>query len=247
MLSQERFRAIKFFVNRVLTQFCVLPCLLVPGCKWHAGNKPVIEFTRVPPAGEGGPDKLDAIEGKVKGALPGQHIVLYAKAGSIWWIQPLAIHPLTAIESDSTWKNSTHLGTEYAAILVDPGYDPALTVKALPSLGHGVLAVALATVGVAPPINNQTLKFSGYEWSIRHITSDRNGSISYYDPANAWTDSAGHLHLRITREKVGLDDIVSAFVLWIAPVAHFDIHLTMMLGGKLVIRKHNQRCCRLQA
>jgi len=160
----------------------------------------VIEFTRVPPAGEGGPDRLESIEGNVRGAPSGERIVLYAKAGSIWWIQPLAIQPFTSIASDSTWKASTHLGTEYAALLVDPGYEPVLTMKTLPPMGNGVSAVASASVGPGPAIVNQTLKFSGYEWSIRHITSDRNGAISYYDPANAWTDADGALHLRISRD-----------------------------------------------
>ena len=200
MLVASEFKRNSFLVHQIVFRICLLSCLLLSGCKWRAGKAPVIEFTRVPPAGEGGPDKLDGLEGRVHGAQPGQRIVLYANAGSIWWIQPLAIHPFTAIESDSTWKSSSHLGTEYAAILVDPGYDPALTLKGLPPLGHGVHAVALATVGAAPAAANQTLKFSGYEWSIRHITSDRNGAISYYDPANAWTDSAGELHLRITRD-----------------------------------------------
>lgn len=174
-------------------------CLLLSGCGRHA-NTPVIEFTRVPPAGEGGPDRLDRIEGNVRGAPPGERIVLYTKAGSIWWIQPLATQPYTAIASDSTWKTSSHLGTEYAALLVDPGYEPALTMKTLPRTGKGVSAMATTIVGPGPAVVNQTLKFSGYDWYIRHITSDRNGAISYYNPANAWTDAAGALHLRISRD-----------------------------------------------
>src|SRR5215471_1205588 len=81
------------------------------GC--HARNtdvEPTIEFTKVPSAEEGGPDKLETIEGRVNGARPGQQIVLYAKSGT-WWIQPMTFQPYTKIESDSTWKNSTHLGT----------------------------------------------------------------------------------------------------------------------------------------
>lgn len=167
------------------------------GCTRHPAE-PLIKFTRVPPAGEGGPDKLDGIEGSVSNPAPGERIVLYAKAGSVWWIQPLATQPFTPIASDSTWKTSSHLGTEYAALLVDPGYQPALTLKALPPKGAGVVAVATAVVGPAPAVVNRTLKFSGYEWSVRHITSDRNGAISYYDPANVYTSADGSLHLRIT-------------------------------------------------
>jgi hypothetical protein len=177
----------------------LLACLLLSGCGRHA-NTPVIEFTQVPPAGEGGPDRLDGIEGRVRGATPDERIVLYAKAGSIWWIQPLAFQPFTSIASDSTWKTATHLGTQYAAILVDAGYEPALTLKTLPPKGNGVFAVATASVGAGPAIVNRTLKFSGYEWYVRHVTSDRNGAISYYAPANAWTDPDGALHLKISRD-----------------------------------------------
>ena len=63
---------------------------------------------------------MDFIEGRANGAKPGQQIVLYARSG-IWWIQPFATQPFTKIQPDSTWRNSTHLGTEYAAILVEPG------------------------------------------------------------------------------------------------------------------------------
>lgn len=178
---------------------CLISCLSFSSCRSGAKG-PAVELTRVPPAGEGGPDRLDNIEGSVRYAKSGERIVVYAKAGPIWWIQPLAAAPFTSIASDDTWKTSTHLGSEYAAILVDPGYQPSLTMKALPSPGSGVVAVASRSVGPGPPIVNQTLKFSGYEWIIRHITSDRNGAISNYDPANAWTDSDGALHLRISRE-----------------------------------------------
>ena len=40
------------------------------------------------------------------------------------------------------------------------------------------------------------LTFSGYEWQVRQIPSDRGGQNDY-DPANAWTDAEGLLHLRL--------------------------------------------------
>ena len=174
-------------------------CLLLAGCR-PSSRAPTIEFTRVPPAGEGGPDKLDSIEGIVRQGHPGERIVVYAKAGSVWWIQPLATQRFTPVSSRGTWTTSTHLGSEYAAILVDPEYQPLSTMKALPSTGNGVSAVVSKSVALVPLIVSKTLKFSGYEWYIRHIPSDRNGAISYYDPANAWTDTNGALHLRISRE-----------------------------------------------
>ncbi|MGH9846572.1 MAG: sensor histidine kinase, partial [Blastocatellia bacterium] len=71
----------------------------------------------------------------------GQHVVLYARSGA-WYVQPFTDQPFTKIQPDSTWKNSTHLGTEYAALLVEPGYHPEARLDVLPTRGGGVVAVA---------------------------------------------------------------------------------------------------------
>lgn len=116
-------------------------CVLLSSCRARdPKDGPSIEFTRVPLAAEGGPDNLDIIEGRVTEARPGQKIILFARWGP-WWVQPLANQPFTTIQPDSTWRNSTHYGTEYAALLVDPEYQPLPTMAALPSEGRGVLAV----------------------------------------------------------------------------------------------------------
>ena len=60
------------------------------------------------------------IGGRVTGARPGQRIVIYTKSG-VWWVQPLTAQPFTTVEPDGTWKNTIHLGMEYAALLVDDG------------------------------------------------------------------------------------------------------------------------------
>jgi signal transduction histidine kinase len=118
-------------------------CVLLAGCGARYSNGgPSIEFTKVPHAGEGGPDKLEAIEGRVTGVRSGQQIVLFARWGP-WWVQPLADQPFTRIEPDSTWKSSTHFGTEYAALLVDPGYRPQATMEVLPNEGAAVIAVSI--------------------------------------------------------------------------------------------------------
>jgi hypothetical protein len=143
------------------------------------------------------------IEGKVVGGHPGQRIVLFAKASNVWWVQPLDVEPFTRIEQDSSWKSATHLGSEYAALLVDSTYLPPSTIPVLPKPGGGVLAVATVSGGKVVPSTIQTLKFSGYEWNIRHIARERFGSMLYYEPANAWTDSNGFLHLRVTRKSEG--------------------------------------------
>jgi hypothetical protein len=176
----------------------VLLCFLMCGCGLLKGKtEPSIEFSRVPPADPEGPDKLDIIQGRVMGARPGERIVLYAKNGN-WWVQPLVEEPLTRIQSDSKWVNSTHLGTEYAALLVEPGYRPPATMTALPLPGGSVVAVASAK-GVTPGSSvSKTVFFGGYEWRIRDAPSNR-GGVNVYDPSNAWTDSDGALHLRIAK------------------------------------------------
>jgi hypothetical protein len=131
---------------------------------------PQVELTRMPEAAEGGPDRMDSIAGRVKGARAGQQIVLYARAGP-WWVQPLADKPFTAIRSDLSFETTTHLGTEYAALLVETGYRPPSRTDELPSVGGGVLAVARAK-GVPPaaPRSVQMLRFAGYEWRVRGLS-----------------------------------------------------------------------------
>jgi hypothetical protein len=174
-----------------------LSAALLGGCRPQAGGGQAVEFTRVPQAEASRTDKLDVIQGRVSGAKPGQQIVLYARAGA-WWLQPLPNAPYTKIQPDSTWVNSTHLGTEYAALLVEPGYRPRATLEELPSPGGEVVAVSTATGAAAPP--SPMLQFSGYEWRIRTAPSSRGDTMNLYDPANAWTDADGALHLRIAGE-----------------------------------------------
>jgi signal transduction histidine kinase len=120
-------------------------CILIDSCGWRqTSDKPHIEFTKVPLAEEGGTPRLDIIEGRVTGAQPGQQIVLYARSGA-WYVQPFANQPFTSIHADSTWKSLTHLGTEYAALLVEPEYNPPASVDALPGVGNGVLAEVTRT------------------------------------------------------------------------------------------------------
>jgi len=161
-------------------------------------SEPTVEFTRVPPADEGGPGRVDRIEGRVVGVRPGQQIIIFAKSGR-WWIQPLAVQPFTKIQPDSKWSSATHLGTEYAAVLVGSDYQLPPTLDRLPEIGGGVLSVAIVK-GENPRAQvNQALQFSGYEWKIRSASSDRGGNITTYDPSNAWTDERGALHLRISK------------------------------------------------
>jgi hypothetical protein len=175
-------------------------CVFLSGCSGQTGFKPSIEFTKVPPSREGGPTTIDTIEGRVVGARAGQQLVLYAKSGQ-WWVQPIANQPFTRIRPDSKWSNSTHLGTEYAAILVEQGYRAPATMNSLPPEGGAVVAVASVKGDVTSPEVIKTVHFSGYEWKVRTADSNRGGSITSYDPANAWTDDGGALHLKIANSS----------------------------------------------
>ena len=179
-------------------------CLLVSACRSSLPKSaPVISFNKIPPAGPGGATKVDTIEGRVTRFRPGQQIVVYAKSGGVWWVQPFTDRPFTTIQVDSKWKSQTHLGSEYAALLVDPGYTPSDTFNVLPSAGVGVEAVEVVKgLGPAPPPTpTKTIHFSGYDWTVRSAASFRGGTGNAYDLDNAWTDKDGALHLRIAKRE----------------------------------------------
>lgn len=174
--------------------------LATAGCHARGPSTFTVEITRVPPANPGGPAKLDYIQGRVRGTVAGEEIVLYARSG-VWWVQPFTDRMYTKVQPDSTWMNATHLGTEYAALLVEPGYRPPTKAVSLPRVGHGVLAEALASGTPGPPLVTKVIHFSGYDWIARAAGSDRGGEPNAYDPANAWTDEKGYLHLRMEQNK----------------------------------------------
>ena len=177
---------------------CLL--FLLNGCATRQTvTTPTIEFSVIPPVAEGGPDKLAPVAGRVLGARPGERIVLFAKAG-IWWVQPTRDEPFTTIQPDSTWTSSIHLGTEYAALLVGPGYRPPPRLEDLPSEGGDVIAVKTVAGMKSEIVGPKTLQFSGYEWQVRSVSSPRGGRNNNYDTANAWTDENGFLHLRIAQK-----------------------------------------------
>jgi len=176
-------------------------CMLLGGCHSRLAEAgPSIEFTRVPPAEVNRTDKLDIIQGRVIGARPGQQIVLYSKTGT-WWLQPLSTLPFTKIQPNSNWINSTHLGSEYAALLVEPGYRPQAMMNALPNPGGDVAAIATAKGETSGFTTTNTLQFSGYEWRVRNAPSNRGNRTNLYDPLNAWTDESGALHLRVAKQS----------------------------------------------
>jgi len=181
------------FAGVVALQAC-----LAAGCSGSAS--PSIEFTQVPEAAVGGPAKLAAVSGRVRGAHANQRIVLFARSGG-WWVQPFRTRPFTSIDADSTWKSTTHLGTEYAALLVEPDYHPPVTTDALPAIGGNVVAVAIAkgTGGFVEPAR-KTIAFSGYDWIVRQEPNERYGRNDY-DARNVWVDRDGHLHLLLAERN----------------------------------------------
>lgn len=113
-------------------------------------GRPAITFTDVPTLGQndalGNAAEVSTIKGRVIGAEPGEQIVLYARAinnyGQLtWFVQPFVRQPFTKIDADSTWRSATHPGSEYAALLVKPGFQPPWTSVSLPK--DGVVAVAI--------------------------------------------------------------------------------------------------------
>src|SRR5580704_1282194 len=179
------------------TALFAIASVLLSGCNSITPSpKPTVQITQVPEANPGGPIQMAFIEGRATGVKPGEQIVLYAHSG-IWWIQPFVSKPNTEIQPDSSWRNSTHLGTEYAALLVEPGFHAGSRLANLPLVGNGVVAIAIAAGEPGKPVVNKIVHFSGYDWRVQTAGSGRSGQPIFYDPANVWTDEKGFLHLRI--------------------------------------------------
>jgi hypothetical protein len=174
-------------------------CFLTCGCFAARPQAPSsIEFTQLPPAGEGSPVDFHEIAGRVKGAERRQRLVLFARSG-VWWVQPTAEEPFTEVRPDGSWKTKTHPGSAYAALLVTANYKPPTTINTLPEKGGSILAVAQVEGPALTHPVIETLDFSGYQWERRQAASDRGGSRNRYDPANVWTDKDGFLHLKIAK------------------------------------------------
>jgi hypothetical protein len=174
---------------------------LLGGChSQKAPAGPAIQFTKIPPAAQGGRERVDTIAGRVSGAHPGQQIVIYARSGP-WWVQPWPDKPFIPIQADATWGTSTHLGFEYAAMLVEPGYHPPPTMDIAPTQGGSVVAVSIVKGSGALQLAPVTpIRWSGYDWEVRTISADRGGMNNLYGADNAWTDASGALHLRIMKK-----------------------------------------------
>jgi hypothetical protein len=176
-------------------------CFVLSACgSSSTSSAPTIVVSRVPAADQESPGKTDIIEGRATAARPGQRLVLYTKTDGRWGVYPRTGQRFTNIESDGRWKSSIQLGLQYAALLVDPDYNPPEQTESLPVVGDGVVALAVIDGRGAAPVfpSPKTLRFSGYEWTTSTGPIFRAGSRNFFDPANLWTDNRGALHLRIS-------------------------------------------------
>jgi hypothetical protein len=197
-------------VARTATFSVLLVYLALTGCHSSSRNSaPTIAFSKVAAAFQEGPYKTDIferdyktdiMEGRATGARAGQRLVLYAKTDGRWGVCRQSGQPFTNIEADGRWKASVHLGLQYAALLVDPSYNPPEQTESLPIVGNGVVALAVVNGEGAAPVlpSPKILNFSGYEWTTSTGPIFRAASRNFFDPANVWTDERGALHLRIS-------------------------------------------------
>lgn len=177
-----------------------LSCISLGGC--HR-RPPSILFTQIPPASFGGPNTSGAISGKVIGFKRGDRLVLYARSGNQWWIQPTSDKPFTQIRPDGTWTSRTHLGLEYGAVLVRGDFETATVISSLPDLNEHAIAKATTSQDSAlqsAGYSVKTIHFSGYDWEARAVSSPAGGLSHNYTPNNVWVDDKGAMHLRISRE-----------------------------------------------
>jgi hypothetical protein len=195
---------------RTATLSVLLASLVLTGCDPSSRNSaPTVVFSKVAAAYQESPYKTDIserdyktdiIDGRVTGARPGQRIVLYAYTDGRWGLCQQSDQPFINIESDGRWKATVHLGLQYAALLVDPTYNPPQQTESLPIVGSDVVALAVVDGEGPPPVlpSPKIVNFSGYEWTTSAGPIFRAGSRNFFDPANVWTDEGGALHLRIS-------------------------------------------------
>jgi len=107
-----------------------------------SGQKLSVTITTVPTRGQG-PETEENIGGQVVGLTRPEtyKIVLYARTDR-WYVQPYTSQPLTDVDEAGRWENSSHQGSEYAALLVRPTYSPPNAPEQLPPTGGDVLAIS---------------------------------------------------------------------------------------------------------
>jgi hypothetical protein len=105
-------------------------------------QKPGITITVVPHAGKGGDQEMEKIAGTVSGVRAEDYVVVLFTHTDKWYVQPFIDSPYTSIDNKNKWESDTHLGREYAALLVKPSFKPPDAPKILPKVGDDVIAIA---------------------------------------------------------------------------------------------------------
>ena len=130
-------------LRKLLFLTMLMLTLLVTAAFLSAQNtSPKIAITGIPHAGQGGPGPTEEISGTASGPnLRDLRVVIYAYAGGQWWVQPTVANPMTSVDASSgKWETDTHLGRNYAALLVRSSYKPPATSDSIPAVGGDVLA-----------------------------------------------------------------------------------------------------------
>ncbi len=121
----------------------IIFCLLLSSCYTSETSlEPSVEFTKIPMAEIGGTVRIESVEGIVKNSCSDCRIVIYTKSGE-WYVQPFFDKPFTEIQPDGKWSNITHLGTEYAALLITPEFIPESKINELPEKSDSVIAAKI--------------------------------------------------------------------------------------------------------
>jgi hypothetical protein len=166
-----------------------------------------LEIMTVPPAGEGGPEETGSIAGTTAGVTAqSARLVIYAHSGDRWWVQPLAAAPFTEIRVDGQWQTTTHLGFEYAVLVVDKSYSPEAQRFTIPAIGGCVWALITVKGRVAKADDDsgrarsasKSVRFSGYDWRVKSGSAEPGPNTFSDGEENVRVDSDGRLHLRIT-------------------------------------------------
>ena len=217
---------------RLWRAICLLavPLACVSGCR----RPPSITISQIPPAAAGGAGTQAVIGGRVIGGHHARNVILYAFSGGRWWVQPLASSPITAINYDGTWSAKTHLGSKYAAILTKDETLPSSSRQNLPEVGENVEAVAVVNGGVtksaSPSPVGKTIRFSGYDWSVRPIPGEYTSRTFPYSKDNVFVDQDGALHLRMTKKD---DDFVCAELHSVRSLGYGTYHFELRDVGQL--------------
>jgi hypothetical protein len=156
------------------------------------GGPPQVTITSHPP---------DCCYGQVAGWIEGTAanidtasavIVLYAETNN-FYVQPLTSSKKTEIRCNGTFRNWTHGGHHYIAILANRSWDPPDIMYSLPDVGGDILAIDREP--------EKRIQFSGYTWVVKSsgsVAIEPGPNIWSDSTENVWVDGQGKLHLRIT-------------------------------------------------